>query len=369
MGKIESAFYPEFPTTRYIADKLIKELVSKQLTITFAEGCSGGSLMNGLTVPGATQALHFGVCAYSREAKERLGVLPQTIDTYGEYSCQVALEMAQAAQKFRDDSLAIATVGRLDWQNGNPPWVNLALIMKGKNPWLEKISLVSKTRRELKTEIAEVVLSRALMFVTGYENQEKAKPRILPHQVLLPEQIKVDLKAERVIKKLSELGLKLATMESCTGGAVASALTNVCGASKVFDSAWLAYDENVKNMLGVPLATMAYGGVYSEQVALAMAQAAAGNTGADIAIATTGMMDTIDRRPYHNGTPCGRVYIAIIIEGNKPILRTINLKPVTREDMKLQLVEIIFDLLFAKLNEFTIDNVSKDSYGRIIDSL
>ena len=77
----------------------------------------------------------------------------------------------------------------------------------------------------------------------------------------------VDTSAGRLLRITQKLGVKIATIESCTAGAIANALTNVSGAGKTFDRGVLAYDENVKNRLGVPLITMVNGNVYSLKVA------------------------------------------------------------------------------------------------------
>lgn len=100
----------------------------------------------------------------------------------------------------------------------------------------------------------------------------------------------------------------LACAESCTGGAVASALTDVPGASAVFRGGVVAYSVAVKrSALGVPAETLARFGVVSRECAEAMARGAARTLGADFAVATTGVAGPGPQ----DGVPAGTVCIAV----------------------------------------------------------
>jgi nicotinamide-nucleotide amidase len=95
------------------------------------------------------------------------------------------------------------------------------------------------------------------------------------------EQILLDMARDR--------GWTIATAESATGGMVASRITAVPGASKVFRGAMVAYQEEVKTMnLGVPAELIKTHGVVSEPVAIAMADGAATALDADVVISVTG---------------------------------------------------------------------------------
>ena len=100
----------------------------------------------------------------------------------------------------------------------------------------------------------------------------------------------------------------LACAESCTGGAVASALTDVPGASAVFRGGVVAYSVAVKrSALGVPAETLARFGAVSRECAEAMARGAARTLGADFAVATTGVAGPGPQ----DGVPAGTVCIAV----------------------------------------------------------
>jgi nicotinamide-nucleotide amidase len=96
--------------------------------------------------------------------------------------------------------------------------------------------------------------------------------------------------AEVLISALKSRRLKIATAESCTGGLVASAITDIAGSSRVFDRGFITYSDAAKtDMLGVPADLIARHGAVSEAVARAMAEGALRKSAASIAVSTTGV--------------------------------------------------------------------------------
>ncbi|MGR3713661.1 MAG: CinA family protein [Shimia sp.] len=85
-------------------------------------------------------------------------------------------------------------------------------------------------------------------------------------------------------------GLRIATAESCTGGMVSVALTDIAGSSDVFDRSFVTYTNTAKTeMLGVREATLAAVGAVSEDVAREMALGALVNSDAQLAVSITGI--------------------------------------------------------------------------------
>jgi len=96
--------------------------------------------------------------------------------------------------------------------------------------------------------------------------------------------------AERVLAACRAHGLMVATAESCTGGLVAGALTEIAGSSDVVDRGFVTYSNDAKEaMLGVPAATLASHGAVSRETADAMAAGALAMSNADITVAITGI--------------------------------------------------------------------------------
>lgn len=96
--------------------------------------------------------------------------------------------------------------------------------------------------------------------------------------------------ARRVLDLCRARGLLIATAESCTGGLVAAALTDIAGSSDVVDCGLVTYSNEAKQkLLGVPAATLQRHGAVSRETAAAMAKGALKNSQADIAVAITGI--------------------------------------------------------------------------------
>lgn len=96
--------------------------------------------------------------------------------------------------------------------------------------------------------------------------------------------------AKEVLDRLKTQGLTIATVESCTGGMVAAALTDIPGSSVVVDRGYVTYSNQAKaEMVGVPMTLIEAHGAVSAEVAQAMAEGALQHSPADIAVAITGI--------------------------------------------------------------------------------
>ncbi|SAL74181.1 CinA domain-containing protein [Caballeronia peredens] len=96
--------------------------------------------------------------------------------------------------------------------------------------------------------------------------------------------------AIRVGNKLRDERLMLATAESCTGGMVAAAITDISGSSAWFERGFVTYSNLAKTeMIGVPAALIDQHGAVSEPVARAMAEGALRNSRAQVSVSITGV--------------------------------------------------------------------------------
>ncbi|MDP8994416.1 MAG: CinA family protein [Pseudomonadota bacterium] len=96
--------------------------------------------------------------------------------------------------------------------------------------------------------------------------------------------------ARRVIEANRAAGLRVAVAESCTGGLVAAALTEIAGSSDVFEGGFVTYSNQSKiDLLGVSGDLLETFGAVSVAVAWAMAQGALARSGADTSVAVTGI--------------------------------------------------------------------------------
>jgi nicotinamide-nucleotide amidase len=96
--------------------------------------------------------------------------------------------------------------------------------------------------------------------------------------------------AARVLDLCRARALKVTTAESCTGGLVASALTEIAGSSDVVESGFVTYSNRAKqSLVGVPEAVLAAHGAVSRQTAEAMARGALARSEAHLSVAITGI--------------------------------------------------------------------------------
>jgi nicotinamide-nucleotide amidase len=96
--------------------------------------------------------------------------------------------------------------------------------------------------------------------------------------------------AERLLEAARAAAAKVATAESCTGGLVAGAITDIPGSSDIFDRGFVTYSNAAKTqMLGVDPALIARVGAVSEEVAKAMAEGALARSDATVAVSVTGV--------------------------------------------------------------------------------
>jgi len=112
---------------------------------------------------------------------------------------------------------------------------------------------------------------------------------------------------------LTARGWRIATAESCTGGLIAAACTELAGSSAWFDRGFVTYSNEAKTeMLGVPAALIEAHGAVSEPVARAMASGALHRSGADLAVAVTGVAGPTGGSPEK---PVGTVWLAWATRG------------------------------------------------------
>lgn len=126
-------------------------------------------------------------------------------------------------------------------------------------------------------------------------------------------------RAEALGHSLRARGLTLATAESCTGGGLADAITDVAGSSDYFLGGVVAYANRVKEqLLGVDPQVLAAQGAVSEPVALQMAEGARRALGTDVGVGITGIAG-----PTGGSTekPVGLVYIGVVTPDGAEVRR------------------------------------------------
>ncbi|WP_135447440.1 MULTISPECIES: CinA family protein [Tabrizicola] len=128
------------------------------------------------------------------------------------------------------------------------------------------------------------------------------------------------MKVAELLAQARYWGLRIATAESCTGGMVAAALTDVPGSSDVFDRGFVTYSNAAKvEMLGVRPETLSAHGAVSEPVAREMADGALARSAADLAVSITGIAGP----GGSEFKPEGRVCFALARRGRPTLCETV----------------------------------------------
>ncbi len=138
----------------------------------------------------------------------------------------------------------------------------------------------------------------------------------------------------------------IATAESCTGGLIAGAITDVAGSSDVFDRGFVTYSNAAKiEMLGVAQATLAAQGAVSEAVAREMAEGALARSAATLAVSVTGIAG-----PGGSAAkPEGRVCFGLAVAGRATTCGTVEFGPLGRDGVRRASVDHALDLMIAAL--------------------
>lgn len=157
--------------------------------------------------------------------------------------------------------------------------------------------------------------------------------------------------AEKLVKALAEIcerrGYRLAVAESCTGGSLAAAITDLPGVSSFFLGAIISYSDDVKrHLLGVPPEVLAEHGAVSEPTARAMAAGVRERLGADVGISVTGIAGPTGATPTK---PVGLVYVGVATP-QKTVVRT-DVWPGSRAEIRAASVQAALELGLEALQQ------------------
>ncbi|UWF59899.1 CinA family protein [Brucella sp. 2716] len=155
-------------------------------------------------------------------------------------------------------------------------------------------------------------------------------------------------KAIAVLDACRKAGIMIATAESCTGGLIAAALTDIAGSSDVVDRGFVTYSNEAKNeMLAIPMELIAHLGAVSREVAIAMAEGALAHSRAGVSIAVTGIAGPGGGSAEK---PVGLVHIASARKGQATLHRECRFGEKTRIEIRHATVLAALDLVLDALH-------------------
>ncbi|MBB3133987.1 nicotinamide-nucleotide amidase [Rhizobium pisi] len=151
--------------------------------------------------------------------------------------------------------------------------------------------------------------------------------------------------AEAIIRDFTAAGLMLSTAESCTGGLIAGALTEISGSSAVVDRGFVTYTNTAKmEMLGVQEATLSRFGAVSEETARQMVHGALFRSRADIAVAVTGIAGPGGGAAEK---PVGLVHLAAKSRTGALVLRKMLYGDIGRSEVRLATVRTALEMIVS----------------------
>ncbi len=154
-------------------------------------------------------------------------------------------------------------------------------------------------------------------------------------------------RAETLLARARAAGAMIATAESCTGGMIAGAITDVAGSSDVFDRGFVTYSNAAKvEMLGVQAETLDAHGAVSEEVAREMAEGALHRSNAKLAVSVTGIAGP----GGSEHKPEGRVCFGLAQTGQPTRTETIDFGALGRAEVRRATTDYALDLMLAALS-------------------
>ena len=158
-------------------------------------------------------------------------------------------------------------------------------------------------------------------------------------QPALPDHL--DEQAERLMRRLCDRELTVATAESCTGGMLAALLTDIEGCGHGFDRGFVTYAKQAKTeLLGIDPGLLERNDAVSEPVARAMAEGALARSNADIAVAVTGFAG-----PAGDGCEEGLVHFALARRGEPTRHRVEHFGPAGRGPVRVKSLRVMLEML------------------------
>lgn len=149
-----------------------------------------------------------------------------------------------------------------------------------------------------------------------------------------------------LLEQAKAAGVSITTAESCTGGLLAAALTEIAGASAVFERGFVTYSNQAKQeMLGVLAQTLERYGAVSEPVAREMAQGALMRAQAGLAVSITGIAGP----GGSEHKPEGRVCFGLAASGQDTLTQTIEFGALGRANVRAAAMQHALDLLNGAL--------------------
>lgn len=153
------------------------------------------------------------------------------------------------------------------------------------------------------------------------------------------------MKLEEIVKILTKQNKTISTMESCTGGCLANAITNIPGASEILKFSAVTYSNEFKIKMGVPKEIIDTYSVYSIETAIEMSKKISEFTNSNYGIGITGKLNRVD--PHNLFGDNSTVYFSIYNKDNNTNYNgSLKVTKETRKENKEEVINLIVDKLY-----------------------
>lgn len=236
--------------------------------------------------------------------------------------------------------------------NELPSWRNFRIYGVGESSLATKLEPLLASLPDLEigycARLGEVDL-RLIGATFSIEEASLIVRREFPKDIVVESETSIE---EVIVRLLAERGETVATAESCTGGLIASTITDVPGSSAVFHRGYVTYANEAKTaLLGVPVEMLAAHGAVSDEVVRAMAEGCLDRSGADHAIAVSGIAGPSGGSAEK---PVGTLHVAVATKGGGTFSKRY-LYPFDRISFKQRVTRLVLDLLRRRLRGIELD--------------
>jgi nicotinamide-nucleotide amidase len=237
-------------------------------------------------------------------------------------------------------------------ENELPAWRNFRIYGVGESSLATKLEPLLATLPDLEigycARLGEVDL-RLIGASLSIEEASLIVRREFPKDIVVESESSIE---EVIVRLLAERGETVATAESCTGGLIASTITDVPGSSAVFHRGYVTYANEAKTaLLGVPVEMLAAHGAVSDEVVRAMAEGCLDRSGANHAIAVSGIAGPSGGSAEK---PVGTLHVAVATKGGVTFSKRY-LYPFDRISFKQRVTRLVLDLLRRRLRGIDLD--------------
>ncbi len=319
-----------------VAGKLMDVLSERGTKITLLEEATLGSISVHLTRPKSTGVYTMGGIISNDTVKRMiLGPAAGIIDVGDSYGPETSAALLQSVQGEWSQDIVLLTVGDSRKRIGEPSPVSIVFTLPGQEhmPFGTTIDVGTIRPSDRSRFLAYWAMTMVYGGLTGNHHGIAYGEQLPSSNIHSDAQFMQMVDGTGLL--LARQNHTIASLESCTGGAVGETLASLPNEVNLHVGSWVVYNEQAKAYFGMPKEALE-SHPYTRYVAMQMAIIARQKFGASVGIGVTGLMETKDTR-YSEVNP-GTVFVGFAINGKPPFSEKLTVPIGPRGQMKHQAV-------------------------------